>query len=203
MTTLSTHDTKRQEDVRARLAVLAEIAGGLGARGRGLARPGVRSPGARPPDPPTEYLLWQTLVGAWPIDGDRLAGYLRKAMREAKLTTSWTEPDSRYEAAVISFARRALTDAEIAGRIAAFVASIGADARRQLARRQARAADDARRARRLPGLRAGRAGPGRSGQPQAGGLSRGVQAMLAAPGGSDARGRAGRRRLAWTRPSCS
>ena len=84
--------------------------------------------GTRPPDPPTEYLLWQTLVGAWPIDADRLADYLRKAMREAKLTTSWTEPDPRYEAAVISFARLALTDDELSGRIAAFVASIGADA---------------------------------------------------------------------------
>ena len=54
--------------------------------------------------PPTEYLMWQTLVGAWPIDAERLTGYLRKAMREAKLTTSWTEPDSRYEAAAIGFA---------------------------------------------------------------------------------------------------
>ena len=50
-------------------------------------------------------------------------------MREAKLTTSWTEPDARYEAAVLSFARHALTDAELAARIAAFVASISVDAR--------------------------------------------------------------------------
>jgi (1->4)-alpha-D-glucan 1-alpha-D-glucosylmutase len=128
MTTLSTHDTKRQEDVRARLAVLAESPDAWvkevtawHARAAGL-------PGARPPDPPTEYLMWQTLVGAWPIDDDRLTSYLRKAMREAKLTTSWADPDSGYEAAVISFARRAVTDREIAGRIAAFVAWIGPDA---------------------------------------------------------------------------
>ncbi len=38
--------------------------------------------------------MWQTLVGAWPIDDERLTGYLRKAMREAKLSTSWTDPDS-------------------------------------------------------------------------------------------------------------
>ncbi len=129
MTTLSTHDTKRQEDVRARVAVLAEMPADWGREVAAWHDRAVRLAATRPPDPPTEYLLWQTLVGAWPIDGDRLAGYLRKAMREAKLTTSWTEPDTRYEAAVISFARHALTDAELSGRIAAFVASIGADAR--------------------------------------------------------------------------
>jgi len=128
MTTLSTHDTKRQEDVRARLAALAESPETWArevttwhARIAGL-------PGARPPDPPTEYLMWQTLVGTWPIDDDRLVSYLRKAMREAKLSTSWTDPDSGYEASVISFARRATADSEVAGRIAAFVAWIAPDA---------------------------------------------------------------------------
>ena len=105
MTTLSTHDAKRQEDVRARLAVLAEIPADWGRAVAAWHDRAVLLARAQPPDPPTEYLLWQTLVGAWPIDGDRLTGYLRKAMREAKLTTSWTEPDSRYEAAVISFAQ--------------------------------------------------------------------------------------------------
>ncbi|HTA01284.1 MAG TPA: malto-oligosyltrehalose synthase [Streptosporangiaceae bacterium] len=129
MTALSTHDAKRQEDVRARLAVLAEMPADWARAVAAWHDRAVQLAPARPPDPPTEYLLWQTLVGAWPIDGDRLASYLRKAMREAKLTTSWTEPDSRYEAAVISFARLALTDDELSGQIAAFVDSIGADAR--------------------------------------------------------------------------
>ncbi len=129
MTTLSTHDTKRQEDVRARIAVLAEMPADWGREVAAWHDRAVELTRTRPPDPPTEYLLWQTLVGAWPIDGERLAAYLRKAMREAKLTTSWTEPNSPYEAAVISFARHALTDAELSGRIAAFVASIGAYAR--------------------------------------------------------------------------
>jgi (1->4)-alpha-D-glucan 1-alpha-D-glucosylmutase len=129
MTTLSTHDTKRQEDVRARLAVLAEIPALWGREVAAWHDRAVHLMRARAPDPPTEYLLWQTLVGAWPIDGDRLASYLRKAMREAKLTTSWTEPDPRYEAAAVRFAWLAVTDAELSGRIAAFVASIGADAR--------------------------------------------------------------------------
>jgi (1->4)-alpha-D-glucan 1-alpha-D-glucosylmutase len=129
MTTLSTHDTKRQEDVRARVAVLAEMPADWGREVAAWHDRAVWLAGPPPPDPPTEYLLWQTLVGAWPIDGDRLSAYLRKAMREAKLTSSWTEPDSHYETAVISFARCALTDAELSGRIAAFVASIGAYAR--------------------------------------------------------------------------
>jgi (1->4)-alpha-D-glucan 1-alpha-D-glucosylmutase len=134
LTTLSTHDTKRQEDVRARIAALAEVPAEFGREmtawhDRAVALSTGALSGAAPPDPATEYLMWQTLVGAWPIDGDRLAGYLRKAMREAKLTTSWIEPDSRYEAAVIGFAELALTDAELAGRIAAFVALIVADAR--------------------------------------------------------------------------
>ena len=139
MTTLSTHDTKRQEDVRMRLAALVEAAAlfghemedwhdrvvdvsaaslSTGALGR-----------ATVPDPPTEYLMWQTLVGAWPIDGDRLGAYLRKAMREAKLTTSWVDPDPRYEAAAIGFAELALADAEISRRLADLVASISAAAR--------------------------------------------------------------------------
>jgi (1->4)-alpha-D-glucan 1-alpha-D-glucosylmutase len=127
MTTLSTHDTKRQEDVRARIAVLADrprewISAVTEWHGRAamLTRTA--------PDPPTEYLFWQTVVGAWPVSDERLTGYLRKAMREAKLSTSWTEPDSRYEAAVISFARRALADERIASGIEDFVRRIGPDA---------------------------------------------------------------------------
>ena len=124
MTTLSTHDTKRQEDVRARLAVLAEEHQRWATEVTAWHARALELVQVRPPEPPTEYLLWQTLVGAWPIDDDRLIGYLRKAMREAKQTTSWTEPDSRYEAAAIGFARRAVADAEIAGRVADFVRSI-------------------------------------------------------------------------------
>jgi (1->4)-alpha-D-glucan 1-alpha-D-glucosylmutase len=128
MTTLSTHDTKRQEDVRARLAVLAESTTAWAAEVTAWHARASGLPGARPPDPPSAYLMWQTIVGAWPIDDDRLTAYLRKAMREAKLTTSWTDPDSRYESAAISFFRRAIADSEIAGRVAAFVGRIGPDA---------------------------------------------------------------------------
>ena len=132
MTTLSTHDSKRQEDVRARLAVLAEMPAEWGRRAiqwheRVMSpRPsGVSGPAV---DPDTEYLLWQTLVGAWPVSGERLTGYLTKAIREAKLRTSWDDPDPDYESAVLGLAARALDDQELAASIRTFVASISADA---------------------------------------------------------------------------
>jgi (1->4)-alpha-D-glucan 1-alpha-D-glucosylmutase len=129
MTTLSTHDTKRQEDVRARLAVLAE-SGPAWARAveRWHAR-AVALSGDRQPEADTEYLLWQTLTGAWPVSGDRLAGYLRKAMREAKTTTSWVSPDPGYETAVLSFAAAVLADRLLAGWIGQFVADLAPAAR--------------------------------------------------------------------------
>jgi (1->4)-alpha-D-glucan 1-alpha-D-glucosylmutase len=122
MTTLSTHDTKREEDVRARLAVLAELPREWGRQVRSWTdeRSAV--------DPDTEYLLWQTVVGAWPISGERLAGYLTKAIREAKRRTSWVSPDQEYEAAVLALGARALDDRELAGSIASFVAGIAGDA---------------------------------------------------------------------------
>ena len=93
MTTLSTHDTKRQEDVRARLAVLAEMPGEWAAEVARWHERALALAGGRAPEPGTEYLFWQTLAGAWPIGYERAAGYLTKAMREAKTTTSWRRPD--------------------------------------------------------------------------------------------------------------
>jgi (1->4)-alpha-D-glucan 1-alpha-D-glucosylmutase len=122
MTTLSTHDTKRQEDVRARLAVLAEIPQEWGTQVARWHEEGTAV------DADTEYLLWQTVVGAWPISAERLAGYLTKAIREAKRRTSWTEPDGDYEAAVLALAARALDDQELSASIARFVAGIAGDA---------------------------------------------------------------------------
>jgi (1->4)-alpha-D-glucan 1-alpha-D-glucosylmutase len=128
MTTLSTHDTKRQEDVRARIAVLTESPQGWAdtvtswhARTAQLRRGPV-------PDPDTEYLLWQTLVGAWPISEDRLTSYLRKAMREAKTVTSWLDPDLYYETAVLDLAGAILADEALTASIAEFVAAITPDA---------------------------------------------------------------------------
>jgi (1->4)-alpha-D-glucan 1-alpha-D-glucosylmutase len=129
MTTLSTHDTKRQEDVRARLAVLAEVPGRwAGAVAGWHDRAVALGDGARA-EPDTEYLMWQTLVGAWPIDAGRLTDYLRKAMREAKTATSWADQDEGYEDAVLGLARAVLQDRELTRSLAEFVTGLGADAR--------------------------------------------------------------------------
>jgi (1->4)-alpha-D-glucan 1-alpha-D-glucosylmutase len=94
MTTTSTHDTKRGEDVRARIAVLAEVpelwAGALETL-LWL---------APLPDPSFGNLLWQAVLGAWPASRERLHGYAEKAMREAGDRTTWTSPDAAYEKAV-------------------------------------------------------------------------------------------------------
>ncbi|MBW8484684.1 malto-oligosyltrehalose synthase [Actinomadura sp. PM05-2] len=126
MTTLSTHDTKRQEDVRARLAVLAELPGSWGEaveRWRGW------FPGGSPLEPDLEYLFWQTLAGAWPLTGDRLAEFLTKAMREAKTATSWVDQNAGYEEGVLGFAARVLADPGLTADIEGFVALISPYAR--------------------------------------------------------------------------
>ena len=136
LTTLSTHDTKRQEDVRARLAVLAEWPQDWAhkvAEWHGLASwltdGAVAQATERAPDPDLEYLTWQTLVGAWLIGGERLREYLGKAMHEAKTRTSWTVRDPGYEAAVLGLADAVLADPELVAGIAEFVARIAPDAR--------------------------------------------------------------------------
>jgi len=128
MTTLSTHDTKRGEDVRARLAVLAEQPGEWADEVAVWHELAAGLSDGRLPDADTEYLLWQTVVGAWPVEGERLEQYLVKAMREAKTRTSWTAQDRDYENAVLGLAGKVLADAELAGRIGAFVARIDGDA---------------------------------------------------------------------------
>ena len=109
MTSLSTHDTKRSEDVRARLLVLSEIPERWEAAVlRWRAMNAAHWPSDVEPDPRMEYLLYQTAAGAWPIGPDRLAPYMEKAAREAKLRTSWTDPDPAYDAALDGFVRAAL-----------------------------------------------------------------------------------------------
>jgi (1->4)-alpha-D-glucan 1-alpha-D-glucosylmutase len=128
MTTLSTHDTKRQEDVRARLAVLSESPDAWAREVSGWHLRAVRLAAGQLPEPATECLMWQTLVGAWPLRGDRLTGYLIKAMREAKTATSWLDQDLAYESSVTNLARSILADQELGDRIAAFVTWITPDA---------------------------------------------------------------------------
>jgi (1->4)-alpha-D-glucan 1-alpha-D-glucosylmutase len=132
MTTLSTHDTKRQEDVRARLAVLAELPERWGRQAGEWHERAVTNrvfgKTAAAVDLDTEYLIWQTLVGAWPLSKERLAGYLTKAVREAALHTSWAVQDAAYETAVLGLAARALDDPGLSASIADFVAEVAGDA---------------------------------------------------------------------------
>jgi (1->4)-alpha-D-glucan 1-alpha-D-glucosylmutase len=113
LTTLSTHDTKRSEDVRARLLALA---GDPVAWQRLWSQVSARA-AEHVVDGPTAYLLFQTLVGAWPIDEQRLTGYLEKAMREAKRHTSWNDPDPAYEGRVLDLARACLSDAALVAQV--------------------------------------------------------------------------------------
>ena len=116
----TTHDTKRSEDVRARLAVLTEWSGSwAGQVGRWEERyPGTggRSSG---PDPHDRRLVYQTVVGAWPRDpgarqgfARRIRDYALKAAREAKSRTSWSEPDQAYEQGLLGFVDRLLDPVE-------------------------------------------------------------------------------------------
>ena len=74
------------------------------------------------PTPVEQYFIFQTLLGAWPISEERLAGYLEKAMREAKQHTNWIEPDERHEAAVQAFASALLDAPRVPARLRALPA---------------------------------------------------------------------------------
>ncbi len=118
MTTLSTHDTKRGEDVRARLAVLAELPDEWAALARHLMS-------AQPlPDPGFAYLLWQTLAGAGFVECGRMHGYAEKAMREAAQSTSWIDPDEAFEAAAHALVDAAYDRPDLHDPLAAFVEKI-------------------------------------------------------------------------------
>ena len=120
----STHDSKRSEDVRARLVLLSEIPQAWGRTVRAWMQHNARHRSAQGPDPATEYLLYQTLVGTWPIDAERLTGYMEKAIREAKQHTTWTQTDPDYEQAIRDFAQDLLADSEFREMVEAFVAPL-------------------------------------------------------------------------------
>lgn len=126
MLSTSTHDTKRSEDVRARTDVLSEIPGEWRDQVARWARTN-RSrrrevDGRDAPDRNDEYLLYQTLVGAWPLGElgeeelagfrDRIEAYMEKALREAQVNTSWVNVNEEYEAAVADFVEALLTPSE-------------------------------------------------------------------------------------------
>ncbi|MBS7457333.1 malto-oligosyltrehalose synthase [Coralloluteibacterium stylophorae] len=138
----ATHDHKRGEDLRLRIAALSEIAGDWTSQVRQWrARNDVLridTPERRAPAPQDELMLYQMLVGAWPLDlrvddangrdalADRLAGWQRKALREGKRRSRWTSPDEPYEDGCEAFLRRLLdgSQPEFLASLDAFVARI-------------------------------------------------------------------------------
>ncbi|TAM66789.1 malto-oligosyltrehalose synthase [Mycobacterium sp.] len=124
MTTLTTHDTKRGEDVRARISVLSQVPS-LWAEF--VARWEIAAPS---PDPATGRFLWQNIFGVWPVSGevtgelrDRLHGYAEKAIREAAWHTSWNDPDAEFEDAVHRWLD-AVLDGPVAGQLTELVAQL-------------------------------------------------------------------------------
>jgi (1->4)-alpha-D-glucan 1-alpha-D-glucosylmutase len=118
----STHDSKRSEDVRARLFLLSEIPAAWEEAVRRWADMNQDRRGRL--DRNAEYLFYQTLVGAWPLAADRARAYMEKAAREAKSRTSWTRPDAAYEEALAGFVHDALEDPEFCRDVAAFAAPL-------------------------------------------------------------------------------
>ena len=126
MTTLSTHDTKRSEDVRARLVLLSSCPEQWSecVRRWSSAAASYRAPAG--PDAVTEQLVWQSLVGAWPVSADRAVAYVEKATREAKVATSWVDPVPEFDSATAAFVRAVLGDERLCADLAAFVDGLGA-----------------------------------------------------------------------------
>jgi len=129
MLTTQTHDTKRSGDARARVGALAGMArewrDAVG-RFRELNAP-LKRGGA--PDAAEEYLIYQTLVAAWPLSPERLCAYLEKALREAKRNTSWVSPDEEYEGRVQAFARELYDHGAFRADFEPFLARVAAAAR--------------------------------------------------------------------------
>jgi (1->4)-alpha-D-glucan 1-alpha-D-glucosylmutase len=115
MTTLSTHDTKRGEDVRARLLVLAELPAEWATLAHYLMS------AAPMPNPAFGYLIWQTFAGAGFIARERMHAYAEKAMREAADGTGWVDPDAQFEAGVHAAVDAAYDQPELRGALREFI----------------------------------------------------------------------------------
>jgi (1->4)-alpha-D-glucan 1-alpha-D-glucosylmutase len=125
----STHDTKRSEDVRARLCVLSEMPAAWYRAVQGWRAMNRKNRVAELPDPLTEWLLYQTLVGAWPIEAERVLQYVEKAVREAKLHTSWQQPDQIYEGAISHFTSAVLRSRKFRASLGAFAGEVAVPGR--------------------------------------------------------------------------
>jgi (1->4)-alpha-D-glucan 1-alpha-D-glucosylmutase len=126
--TTMTHDAKRSADVRARIGALSGMAEEWAStveRWMTLTER-QRSGSLRAPDDVERYFIFQTLVGVWPIEPDRLEAYLEKALREAKRNTNWIEQNTEWEQAVQRFAREVVQDGEFMADFEPFAARLAA-----------------------------------------------------------------------------
>jgi (1->4)-alpha-D-glucan 1-alpha-D-glucosylmutase len=125
-----THDAKRSLDTRARMAVLSQVSERWASVARGWVELSERHSsavdGRTAPDLQERYFILQTLVGVWPIEPERLDGYLEKALREAKRNTSWVERNEPYERAVLGFARALAGDEQFRTELEGFLDEIEA-----------------------------------------------------------------------------
>jgi (1->4)-alpha-D-glucan 1-alpha-D-glucosylmutase len=129
MLATSTHDTKRSEDVRARIGLISEIPALWAETVSRWSSANARFRTGDSPDRKSEYLLYQTLIGAWPISQERLSSYMRKAVREAKEQTSWIQPNAAFESALDSFIDALLQDRQFVAELEGFLAPLVTAAR--------------------------------------------------------------------------
>lgn len=120
----STHDTKRSEDVRARINVLSEIPGIWRETVLGWSKMNERHRKNGFPDRNAEYFLYQNLVGAWPLPVDRALAYMDKASCEAKQHTDWNNRNQQYDDALKNFITSILQDGDFVRELEQFVSSI-------------------------------------------------------------------------------
>lgn len=120
----TTHDTKRSEDARLRVALLSEMPLRWREALACLDTAAARHRGVHVPSREAEYLFYQTLVAAHPIDADRASAYMLKAAREAKVDTNWVAPDQDYEADLERFVRGMLSDPDVDAEISAVITAM-------------------------------------------------------------------------------
>jgi (1->4)-alpha-D-glucan 1-alpha-D-glucosylmutase len=120
----STHDNKRSEDVRTRISLISEIPERWAEALHQWSQLNAPAWNNRTPDRHAEYLLYQTLIGAWPIDYERCWQYMQKACREAKIRTSWHEPNIGYEENIRGFVAAVLEKQDFIESLEAFIAPL-------------------------------------------------------------------------------
>jgi (1->4)-alpha-D-glucan 1-alpha-D-glucosylmutase len=121
MLATSTHDSKRSEDVRARISILSEIPEQWSQALHQWSQLNAAAWQNRLPDRHAEYLLYQTLIGAWPIERERSWQYMLKACREAKINTSWHEPNNGYEEKIRGFVAGVYETPEFVASLESFI----------------------------------------------------------------------------------